>query len=64
MIRKDMTIEEVIGISQDLIPILESAGMHCFGCPFARQETIEQACAGHGVDADKLIDALNAFMAR
>jgi hybrid cluster-associated redox disulfide protein len=29
--------------------------MHCAGCPFASQETIEQGSKIHGVDVNNLI---------
>ena len=35
-------------------------GMHCLGCPSARNENIEQACFAHGTDADELVAKLNA----
>ena len=35
-------------------------GMHCLGCPSARNENIEQACYAHGTDADELVAKLNA----
>jgi len=34
-------------------------GMHCLGCPSARNETLGQACAVHGVDVDKLLALVN-----
>jgi hybrid cluster-associated redox disulfide protein len=37
-------------------------GMHCLGCPSASGESIEDACAVHGIDSNKLIDALNAHL--
>jgi len=37
-------------------------GMHCLGCPSARGETIEQACEVHGVDADALVEKINALL--
>ncbi len=42
-------------------PIFIKHGMHCLGCPSASGESIEEACAVHGIDTDKLIDDLNAF---
>ena len=39
--------------------ILLSIGMHCLGCPSARGESIEQACAVHGVDVNILVEKLN-----
>jgi hybrid cluster-associated redox disulfide protein len=38
-------------------------GMHCLGCPSARGESIEQACAVHGTDADALVEKIKAFLA-
>ena len=34
-------------------------GMHCLGCPASRGETVEEACAVHGVDVDKLLALVN-----
>lgn len=39
--------------------ILEERGMHCFGCPLASFETIEQGAQAHGIDADELVSELN-----
>ena len=39
-------------------------GMHCLGCPSARGESIEMACAVHGVDADELVSKLNNFLGK
>lgn len=41
-------------------PILMGMGMHCLGCPSARGESIGQACMVHGVDADEIVEKLNA----
>ena len=61
-ISKDMTIGELIAMDTNIIGILMGAGMHCIGCPMAMAETIEQACAGHGVDADAIVEKINAFL--
>ena len=39
-----------------------NSGMHCLGCMMAHGETLEQACAVHGIDCDALVDDLNAFL--
>ncbi|MBQ5320789.1 MAG: DUF1858 domain-containing protein, partial [Oscillospiraceae bacterium] len=39
-------------------------GMHCLGCPSARGESIEDACAVHGVDADELVEKIKAHIAK
>jgi len=33
--------------------------MHCFGCPFASMESLEDGAKAHGLDADELISELN-----
>lgn len=39
-------------------------GMFCIGCPSASGESISQACAVHGIDADKLVKELNDYFAQ
>lgn len=62
MITKDMRIGEVLRMNPDFAPILMGIGMHCLGCPSSQVETLEQACMVHGVDVNKLVDALNKEM--
>lgn len=40
--------------------ILTQFGFHCFSCPCAIMETLEEACAVHEVDIEELLKALNA----
>ena len=35
--------------------------MHCLGCPSSSKESLEDACAIHGINADKLVDELNEY---
>lgn len=60
-ITKDLTISELLGIDNGFVPILMNAGMHCIGCPSSLHESIEEAAAVHGIDADELVDALNTY---
>ena len=62
-VTKDMTIQKVIEADEGTADILMDAGMHCLGCAMAHGETIEQACAVHGIDADALIGEINAHLA-
>ena len=62
MIEKTMTIEQILRTDAGLADILLSSGMHCLGCPSARGESIADACAVHGTDADALVAKLNAFV--
>ena len=62
MITKDMRIGEIIMTDFNIVEILMGAGMHCVGCPSAQGETLEQACMVHGLDADELVDKINAYL--
>ena len=63
MFTKDTIIAEVLRKAPESAPIFLNIGMHCLGCAMASGETIEQACAVHGVDVDKFVEALNNFIA-
>ncbi len=53
-------IGELLCIDMDAVaPVLMEIGMHCLGCPASQMETIEQAAAVHGMDADELVKMLN-----
>ncbi len=62
-ISKDMTIGEILATDRNIAPVLMSMGMHCLGCPASRMETIEEACMVHGVEAEDLVEELNAYFA-
>lgn len=55
-----MTIGEVLNMNPDVAPVLMEVGMHCLGCPSAQGETLEEAAMVHGIDADLLIEKINA----
>ena len=61
-ITKETNIGDILDFDVDTAPFFLEMGMHCLGCPSARGETIEQACAGHGVDADAIVEKINAFL--
>lgn len=63
MLTKDMILGDVLDAHPELAPLFLEIGMHCLGCPSARGESIEQACAVHGVDCDDFIDRLNDALA-
>ena len=60
MITKEMIIGEIVEKGEKYVEILLNAGMHCLGCPAARGESLEEACAVHGIDVDALVEELNA----
>ncbi len=61
-ISKDTIIGDILDLDETTAPFFLEMGMHCLGCPSSRGETIEQACAVHGVDADELIEKINSHL--
>ncbi|MBQ3158247.1 MAG: DUF1858 domain-containing protein [Clostridia bacterium] len=59
LIKKTMTIEKVLSIDENLTSVLLGFGLHCFGCPMSRMETLEEAAMVHGVDVDLMVEKLN-----
>lgn len=62
-VTKDMTIGDILGVDEGLIPILLEMGMHCLGCPASQAESLEEACEVHGTDVDLIVNKMNAFLA-
>ncbi|MBQ4136225.1 MAG: DUF1858 domain-containing protein [Clostridia bacterium] len=61
-VTKDSIIGEVLDFEPATAQFFFEIGMHCLGCPSARGESIEDACAVHGTDADALVAKINAFL--
>lgn len=62
-VTKDTIIADVLRIDAGTAPFFLEIGMHCLGCPSASGETIEEACAVHGVDTDVLLEKINNYLA-
>ena len=63
-VTKKTMIGELLNINLDVAaPILLGIGMHCLGCSSSQMETIEEAAAVHGIDADELVKTLNEKLA-
>ena len=62
-VTKETMIGELLNMNIDAAaPILLGIGMHCLGCPSSQMETIEEAAAVHGVDADELVRMLQYLL--
>ena len=59
-ITRQTVIGDILDTDNSVALLFLAIGMHCLGCPASRGETIEQACAVHGTDADELVAKLNA----
>ena len=56
-------IGEIVREHPEACEVLFSIGMHCLGCPASRSESLQDACAVHGIPAEQVIDAINEKIA-
>lgn len=63
-ITKDSVIGDILDADPSTAPLFLAIGMHCLGCPASRGESLEEACAVHGVDVAELVASLNAHVAQ
>jgi len=64
-ITKDMIIADIINVNRELAMILMQNGMRCVGCGAAINESLEEACAVHGLSAEKcdeMVNEMNMFL--
>ena len=61
-ITKESVIGDVLDYDIETAAFFFEIGMHCLGCPSARGESIADACAVHGTDADALIGKINEYI--
>ncbi len=62
-ITKDTIVGDILDIAPEAAPAFLNIGMHCLGCPASRNETLEQACAVHGVNTEDLLAQVNQIVA-
>ena len=61
-VTKDTLIGEILDHNVECARFFFEIGMHCLGCPHSRGESIAEACAVHGTNADELVAKINAFL--
>ena len=62
-ITKQTTMGQMLEYDMGIAYILMQAGMHCVGCPSSIGESLEEACAVHGLDADEVMAAIQEYLA-
>ena len=56
-------IGEIVNTYPESIEVLLGVGMHCHGCPASQAESLEDACAVHGLDPVVVAKAVNSAIA-
>ncbi len=62
-VTRESVIGDILDADRETAEYFFEIGMHCLGCPASRGETIAEACAVHGTDADELVEKLNKHFA-
>ena len=62
-VTKDMLIGDILVLDRGIGDILMQSGRHCVGCPSSAGETLDEACAVHGMDVDKVLADINEYLA-
>ncbi|PJE81889.1 disulfide oxidoreductase [Candidatus Pacearchaeota archaeon CG10_big_fil_rev_8_21_14_0_10_32_42] len=62
LVKKEMTIMEIIDRKPESIEILMDFGLGCFSCTFSGMETLEEGAISHGInekEIERIIDEIN-----
>ena len=62
-ITKETLIGEMLEQDMGIAYVLMQCGMHCVGCPSSIGESLEEACAVHGLDVDAVLAAIGEYQA-
>ncbi len=62
-VTKDTLIGDMLMLDRGIAVILMQSGMHCVGCPSSAGETLDEACAVHGMDSEKVLADINEYLA-
>lgn len=59
VVNRKTLIGEIVNQWPETAEVLLGIGMHCLGCPASQMESLEDACAVHGVDPESVIKTIN-----
>ena len=59
---RESMISDILEDFPEAMPKFQELGMHCLGCALATAESLEQACAAHGIDPDEFVVELKAYL--
>ena len=57
------TMGEMLEYDMGIAYVLMQCGMHCVGCPSSIGESLEEACAVHGLNPDAVLAEINDYLA-
>ena len=57
------TMGEMLEYDMGIAYVLMQCGMHCVGCPSSIGESLEDACAVHGLNPEDVLKQIHAYLA-
>ncbi len=63
-ITKDMSIIDIVQNYPETLDVFAKYGMGCIGCAAAKFENLEAGARVHGLDADAIVEDLNAALSK
>ena len=57
------TMGEMLEYDMGIAYVLMQCGMHCVGCPSSIGESLEEACAVHGLEPDSVLAEIQDYLA-
>lgn len=60
-ITKETTMGQMLEYDPGIAYILMQCGMHCVGCPSSIGESLEEACAVHGMDVETVLAQIREY---
>ena len=61
-ITKETTMGQMLEYDMGIAYILMQCGMHCVGCPSSIGESLEEACAVHGLDPEDVLASIQEYL--
>ena len=61
-ITKTTTMGQMLDYDTSIADVLINAGMHCVGCPSSINESLEEACQVHGLNADSVLQSIHQYL--
>ena len=56
------TMGEMLEYDMGIAYVLMECGMHCVGCPSSIGESLEDACAVHGLDPNQVLQKIKDYL--
>ena len=57
------TMGEMLEYDMGIAYVLMECGMHCVGCPSSIGESLEDACAVHGLNPEDVLKRIHEYLA-